>query len=67
MAAVGEETGELQSVLITVADAYDVEVEATLKNLVSLLEPMIIVIIGGVIAFIILAMLLPVFQINMMG
>ncbi len=67
MAAVGEETGNLQQVLLTVADAYDVEVEATLKSVVSLLEPIIIVIIGSVIAFIILAMLLPVFQINMMG
>ena len=67
MAAVGEETGDLQGVLITVADAYDVEVEATLKSVVSLLEPIIIVLIGGAIAFIILAMLLPVFQINMMG
>lgn len=67
MAAVGEETGDLQGVLTTVADAYDVEVEAALKGLISLLEPVIIVIIGGLIAFIILAMLLPVFQINMMG
>ncbi len=67
MAAVGEETGDLQGVLITVADTYDVEVETTLKSVVALLEPIIIVIIGSVIAFIILAMLLPVFQINMMG
>lgn len=67
MAAVGEETGNLQEVLVTVADAYDVEVEATLKSIVSLLEPVIIVLIGSAIAFIILAMLLPVFQINMMG
>ena len=67
MAAVGEETGDLQGVLITVADTYDVEVETTLKSVVALMEPIIIVIIGSVIAFIILAMLLPVFQINMMG
>lgn len=67
MAALGEETGDLQGVLVTVADAYDVEVESTLKSVIALLEPVIIVIIGGMIAFIILAMLLPVFQINMMG
>lgn len=67
MAAIGEEAGDLQGVLLTVAEAYDVEVEATLKSLVSLLEPMIIVIIGGTIAFVIMAMLLPVFQINFMG
>ncbi len=67
MAAVGEETGDLQGVLLTVANAYDVEVEATIKAVVSLLEPMIIVLIGSGIAFIILAMLLPVFALNMMG
>jgi type II secretory pathway component PulF len=67
MAAVGQETGDLQGVLLTVADAYDVEVEATLKSVISLIEPIIIVIIGSLIAFIILAMLLPVFEINMMG
>jgi general secretion pathway protein F len=67
MVAVGEETGDLQGVLLTVADAYDADVEMTLKSLVSLLEPVIIVIIGGAIAFIILAMLLPVFQINLMS
>jgi type II secretory pathway component PulF len=50
-----------------VADTYDVEVEATLKGIVSLLEPVIIVAVGSVIGFVILAMLLPIFQINLMG
>jgi type II secretory pathway component PulF len=67
MAAVGEETGDLQGVLLTVSDTYDVEVEATLKSVISLLEPIIIVVIGSAVAFVILAMLLPVFEINMMG
>ena len=67
MVGVGEETGDLQGVLITVANAYDVEVEATMKSMVSMLEPLIIVIIGSGIAFIILAMLLPIFSLNMMG
>jgi general secretion pathway protein F len=67
MVAVGEETGELEDVLVMVANSYDVEVDATLKSIVSLLEPLIIVTVGGAIAFIILAMLLPVFQINLMG
>ncbi|MGB9588938.1 MAG: type II secretion system F family protein, partial [Armatimonadota bacterium] len=66
MAGVGEETGDLQGALTTVANAYDTEVDATLKSIVSLLEPVIIITIGGIIAFIILAMLLPVFQINLM-
>lgn len=67
MVGVGEETGNLGDVLLTVANAYDVEVDASLKSIVSLLEPLIIVTVGGVVAFIILAMLLPVFQINLMG
>ena len=67
MVGIGEETGDLQGVLITVANAYDLEVEATMKSMVSLLEPLIIVIIGSGIAFIILAMLLPIFSLNMMG
>jgi len=67
MVGVGEETGDLRGVLLTVANSYDVEVDSTLKSLVSLLEPVIIVTVGSIIAFIILAMLLPVFQINLMA
>ena len=67
MVGVGEETGDLGSVLLTVANTYDVELDAAIKGLVSLLEPLIIVTVGGLIAFIILAMLLPVFQINLLA
>lgn len=67
MVGVGEETGDLEGVLTTVANSYDVEVDAALKSMVSLLEPVIIVTVGAVIAFIILAMLLPVFQINLLA
>ncbi len=65
MVGVGEETGDLQGTLITVANSYDVEVDASLKSLVSLLEPLIIITVGSTIAFIIMAMLLPVFQLNL--
>jgi type II secretory pathway component PulF len=65
MAAIGEETGDLRSVLINVADAYDVEVESMLKSLVSLIEPLIIIFVGGTIAFVIMSMLLPIFEMNM--
>ncbi|MHB9132112.1 MAG: type II secretion system F family protein [Armatimonadota bacterium] len=67
MVGIGEETGDLRSVLATVANTYDVEVEATLKGMVSLLEPVIIIAMGSIIGFIILAMLLPVFSINVLG
>lgn len=65
MVGVGEETGDLQGTLLTVANSYDVEVDSSLKSLVSLLEPLIIITVGSTIAFIIMAMLLPVFQLNM--
>jgi len=67
MIGIGEETGDLQSMLLTVANSYDIEVETTLKGLVSLLEPVIIIVIGGLMGFIILSMLLPIFQINLLG
>jgi len=67
MIGIGEETGDLQSMLLTVANSYDIEVETTLKSLVSLLEPIIIITIGGIMGFIIVSMLLPIFQINMLG
>jgi len=67
MIGIGEETGDLRSMLITVADTYEVEVNATLKGLVSLLEPVIIITVGTVMGFIILAMLLPIFQLNLLG
>ncbi len=65
MIAVGEETAELDSVLLTVAETYDVEVENSVKALISMLEPAIIIAMAGIIGFIIAAMLLPVFQMNL--
>jgi len=67
MIGIGEETGDLQSMLLTVASSYDIEVETTLKGLVSLLEPIIIITIGSLMGFVILSMLLPIFQINVLG
>lgn len=67
MVSVGEETGNLPDVLDTVANTYDVEVENTMKALISLLEPVIILTLGVVIAFIVLAMLLPIFSMNLLS
>jgi len=64
MIALGEETGDLPGVLDTVANSYDVEVENEMKAVISLIEPLIILVMGTLIAFIILAMLLPIFQMN---
>jgi len=67
MIGIGEETGDLKSMLGTVASTYDIEVDTTLKGLISVLEPVIIISVGGIMGFIILSMLLPIFQIDVMG
>lgn len=63
MIAVGEETGELDSMLMKTADFYELEVEQAVKALTSLLEPAMIVVLGGMVGCIILAMYLPMFGI----
>ena len=62
MVAVGEETGALDTMLIKVSDAYDQEVDITVDALTSIIEPLLILGMGGVVGFIVLAMYLPIFQ-----
>ena len=59
MIDVGEETGELDTMLNKIADNYDEEVETAVESLVSLLEPIMIVILGGIVGFIVIALFLP--------
>jgi type II secretion system protein F len=63
MAAVGEETGNLPSMLARYADAADFQFDQSMRRLTSLVEPAIILVMGGIVAFIVLSVLLPVFQI----
>lgn len=63
MIAVGEETGELDSMLAKIADFYDVEVETGIEALTSMLEPFMMVFLGGMIGAIIVGMYLPMFKI----
>ncbi|MFM8935431.1 MAG: type II secretion system F family protein [Vulcanococcus sp.] len=63
MLAIGEETGQLDTMLSKVADFYEDEVEATVKVLTSMLEPMMIVFVGGIVGSILVAMYLPMFSI----
>ncbi len=65
MVKVGEETGSLEDMLSKVADFYDREVEATLNSLTSILEPVMIVVMGGVIGVLLLALYLPIFGLAM--
>jgi type IV pilus assembly protein PilC len=62
MVAVGEETGQLETMLGKVADFYEAEADAKIKALTSLLEPLMIMFIGGVVGFIVISMYLPIFE-----
>lgn len=59
MFAVGEESGRLGAVTKRIADAYDIEVDRAVKALASLMEPVLVVVMGVVIGFLVIAMLLP--------
>ena len=62
MIAVGEETGALDTMLNKVADYYDLETEYSIRRITSLLEPIFLVVIGGMVGFIFASILLPIFQ-----
>jgi len=62
MAAVGERSGELEAMLLRVADAFDHQVELAIGGMLSLLEPLMILVMGSVVGFIVMAILLPIFQ-----
>jgi len=63
MIAVGEETGDLDGMLTKIAEFYESEVDATVKALTSIIEPLMIVVVGGIVGGIIVAMYLPMFKI----
>jgi type IV pilus assembly protein PilC len=63
MIAVGEETGNLDTMLTKVADFYEDEVAAAVKALTSILEPVMIILVGGITGFIVIAMYMPMFKI----
>ncbi len=59
MVAVGEETGQLEHMMTKIADFYEAEVDAKVKALTALIEPLMIVFVGGMVGFIVIAMYLP--------
>ncbi len=63
MVGVGEETGELDTMLDKVAEFYEDQVEASVKALTSILEPIMIIVIGGIVGFIVISMYLPLFTV----
>lgn len=63
MMAIGEETGEMDKMLSKVADFYEDEVSNTVKAMTSMLEPLMIVLVGGIVGSVLLAMYLPMFSV----
>lgn len=64
MIAVGEKTGELDSMLENLADYFEEEVEVMVKNLSNLIEPIMIVVLGGLIGVILLAIMMPIYSLG---
>ena len=65
MVAVGQESGRMDAALLKVASAYERDADRTIRTLTTILEPVLLVAVGGIVMFIVLAMLLPVFQIGL--
>ncbi|NLH99795.1 MAG: type II secretion system F family protein [Chthonomonadales bacterium] len=64
MSAVGEETGRLAPMLVRTADTLDFEVDNAMRRLTSLVEPLVVLLMGGFVGFVVLSILLPIFQAN---
>ncbi len=64
MIAIGEKSGDLERMLQKVSDAYDNEVETVVTGMTSLLSPLLLLGMGGVVLFIVLAILLPIFEVS---
>jgi len=65
MIAVGEETGSLDSMLDKIADFYEDEVNASIKSLTSVIEPILMLCVGAIVGVVVISMYLPIF--NMMN
>ncbi|MDD5595490.1 MAG: type II secretion system F family protein [Candidatus Omnitrophica bacterium] len=65
--SVGEETGTLEKALLRISQDYEKEVDGTIKDLTRMLEPVIILVMGLIVGFIVISMLLPIFQINLLA
>ena len=63
MIAVGEETGDIDSMLQKIAEFHESEVEAAVKALTSIIEPLMIVVVGGIVEAMVISMYLPMFRI----
>ena len=62
MISVGETTGALDTMLSKIADFYDEEVDSVVSNLTAMMEPLLMVFLGGTVGFVVIAMYLPIFK-----
>lgn len=67
MISIGEKTGALEKMLERISDSYDSQVETAITTLLSLLEPLMILLMGGAISFVVMAILLPMMQLGDIG
>lgn len=67
MIAVGEKTGEMEEMLNVVADAYDSQVDTAIQSMTRLLEPLMILVMGGIIALVALSIFMPMMELNNLG
>ena len=63
MVAIGEESGSIDNMLNKIADFYEEEVDVAVAALTSMLEPIMLVVMGGIVGFIMIAMYMPIFEI----
>jgi len=64
MAELGQKSGQLEAMLVKAADAYDDDVEMTVEAMVGLLEPVMIVVMGGFVGFLVMSILLPILDMS---
>ncbi len=64
MISIGEEAGNIEEMLFKIADIYDKDTEISIKKIISLIEPLMILIMGGIVGFIVLSLLTAIFSIN---
>ena len=64
---VGEESGSLQESLKDIAESYEADISETTKMITTILEPAMILVVGAVVGFIVFAMLLPIFSMDIMA
>jgi general secretion pathway protein F len=67
MIAIGEKTGSLETMLERIAEAYETEVDTAVGTLTTLLEPLMILLMGGIVSFLVMSILLPILQLNQLG